>query len=221
MQRSTGSYFDQMAAGWGARYRGASTFSRRMSLVLNEIPPADEGARAVDVGCGTGELARALAERGYRTVGMDASAQMLASAPGLDRVRASALQLPFRSRSCSVVTAIGVLEYLPDPSSAFAELARLVAPGGRALITLPNPRSLLRLAERLAYRVTAVTGRPGRLGYLRYLDHSRPISFGELRAAGQRAGLRERARRHFTPALAEGVGAPLLTMNVLLRYEAV
>src|SRR3954454_9031691 len=84
----------------------------------DELRPADDGwgeifdapvgaaaiephSRALDVGCGTGRFAHALAERGVRVWGVDASAEMLAQArakalPGGGFKQASAEQLPFK-----------------------------------------------------------------------------------------------------------------------------
>jgi SAM-dependent methyltransferase len=54
-----------------------------------------EGARVLDIACGGGRHARALQELGYRVVGIDLSADLLAEAEGLPRVRADMRALPF------------------------------------------------------------------------------------------------------------------------------
>lgn len=102
----------------------------------------DEG-RVLDVGCGTGRLTAALAERGVRVWGVDASPEMLevarAKLPSGGAFKlAAAERLPFkagwfdRAVFCLVV-------HLIDRPRAFAEARRVLAPGGRALITTFDP----------------------------------------------------------------------------------
>ena len=92
----------------------------------------------LDVGCGTGRLAVALAERGARVWGVDPSADMLAQARasagrrvGFKQGRAEAL--PFKDGWFERVV-LRLVVHLVDRPRALPELARVVAPGGRAAI---------------------------------------------------------------------------------------
>ena len=101
------------------------------------------GRRVLDVGCGTGRLALALAERGARVWGVDPSEDMLRQARalaganvGLKRGRAEAL--PFKDGWFERAV-LRTVVHLIDRGLALPELARVLAPGGRALIATFAP----------------------------------------------------------------------------------
>lgn len=98
------------------------------------------------------ELGSLLAEAGF------------ARAPGDVRRQVGDEQsLPARG-SFDVILAIAVLEYVGDPVGVIGALATALRPGGTLLATVPNPRSPVRWAQRIAGPVAAVTtGRPGRI----------------------------------------------------------
>jgi SAM-dependent methyltransferase len=101
------------------------------------------GARVLDVGCGTGRVAAALAERGAKVWGVDPSAEMLEVARsrvpasvGLKEGRAEAL--PFRDAWFDgAVCMLSV--HLLDRPRALGELARVLVPGGRLVIATFDP----------------------------------------------------------------------------------
>ena len=101
------------------------------------------GRRALDVGCGTGRLAAALAERGAKVWGVDPSAEMLAEAREAVGARVglkqgSAEALPFKDSWFDRVV-LRLVVHLVDRSRALPELVRVLAPGGRALIATFQP----------------------------------------------------------------------------------
>jgi 2-polyprenyl-6-hydroxyphenyl methylase/3-demethylubiquinone-9 3-methyltransferase len=102
------------------------------------------GRLVLDLGCGKGRFARALAARGADLVGTDLSAAMLAAAEGVARVRATARQLPFAAQSFDAVLAVELLEHL-DPRglrAVFAEARRVLRPEGVLLIVDKNAAAL-------------------------------------------------------------------------------
>jgi SAM-dependent methyltransferase len=93
------------------------------------------GKRVLDVGCGTGRFAAALAERGSRVWGVDASEEMVALARGrgVDAKVARAEALPFKAGWFDRAVAVLVIHVLDRPR-AFAELARVLGDDGRLAI---------------------------------------------------------------------------------------
>ncbi len=91
----------------------------------------------VDLGCGAGFLANALAEHGHTVTGIDASEPSLRVAERHDRTRtvryvaADARQLPRDDASVEVVAAMDFLEHVDDPAAVLREVARVLVPGGR------------------------------------------------------------------------------------------
>jgi demethylmenaquinone methyltransferase / 2-methoxy-6-polyprenyl-1,4-benzoquinol methylase len=114
---------------------------RRRTVSSLGLPP---GAVVVDLACGTGDLAADLEDRGLVAVGADLSFGMLASAPrDFPRVQGDGSSLPFPDASVDGVTCGFALRNFTDLGATFAELARIIRPGGRlALLEVaapPNP----------------------------------------------------------------------------------
>src|SRR4051794_1255470 len=111
-------------------------------MVLAEVR---DGARVLDVGCATGYLAAALRERGCTVVGIEADPDAAAQARAhCDAVVVGDVEAP-RTRAetaargpFDVVMCADVLEHLRDPWEVLAWLRTLLAPGGRAVVSLPN-----------------------------------------------------------------------------------
>lgn len=103
------------------------------------------GARILDLGCGTGKLGALLAEDS-RVVGLDLSQQMLVAAnerlgQRIRFVRGSMFALPFADGVFGGATSAFVLRNLSDLPGAFAELFRVMEPGGSlALVDITGPR---------------------------------------------------------------------------------
>ena len=109
---------------------------------LLELALVDDPQRVLDVGCSSGYLARPLAERGVRVVGveLDAEAADEARAVCEDVVvgDVETMELPFEAGSFDVVLCGDLIEHLRDPGSALTRLRPFLRPGGRLVLTTPN-----------------------------------------------------------------------------------
>lgn len=106
----------------------------------------------LDLGCGTGWNFSVLRRLEYKRkmIGIDLSGGMLrfAKSKNMNVVRGDAQQLPFEDASFDGILAKGVLHHLPDVEEAVSEIARVLKPGGMAVMVDPNP-SLLRKFQAL------------------------------------------------------------------------
>ncbi len=104
------------------------------------------GGDLLEVGCGLGHLVGQLADC-FRTSAVDVNPHALREAQGAAphaRLHvASAEQLPFRDQSFDVVIIKHIIEHLPSPAQAVAELGRVMRPGGALIFSTPNLDSLL------------------------------------------------------------------------------
>ena len=108
---------------------------------------ADAGARTVlDVGGGTGKLARLLPGLSMRCLLIDLSVTMLALAPR-PAVRADGSRLPIAGASVDAVAALYTLYHYGDPRAPIAEARRVLRPGGLFAACAPNRDSNPELAR--------------------------------------------------------------------------
>jgi len=125
-----------MSLGMDARWR-------RTLVELSEVTP---GCRALDLCCGTGAVTRELSERGAQTVGLDASAQMLAVAQHqkgpIAYVQGDALNTPFPDCTFDIVTIAFGNRNVASLPALFQEMWRIAKPGGRvASLEITGPTS--------------------------------------------------------------------------------
>lgn len=101
------------------------------------------GSVIADLACGTGDFCRSLEQRGHRPIGFDLAFGMLAHArTEAPLVHADALRLPLGDGAVDGVTCGFALRNFVELEPFFAELARIVRPGGRiALLDVSRPRS--------------------------------------------------------------------------------
>jgi SAM-dependent methyltransferase len=94
----------------------------------------------LDVGCGGGHFLAAAAEDGWSGIGTDLSHQAchVAHASGLTAFQADSAVLPFRNNSFEALSLINVLDHSPDPLETIGEAYRVLRPGGRLVIRIPN-----------------------------------------------------------------------------------
>ena len=105
------------------------------------------GGRLLEIGSGMGHLVGQL-EDTFQTYGMDlnhwAVEQSKAVVDKSALQTASAEELPFADGSFDVVIIKHIVEHLPNPEKAVAEIGRVTAPGGVLILSTPNLDSLLK-----------------------------------------------------------------------------
>jgi ubiquinone/menaquinone biosynthesis C-methylase UbiE len=100
----------------------------------------------LDLGTGSGDSLLILPP--MKRILLDASFSMLAHATGKTKVVARAESLPFPSNVFSFISAIGLIEYLPEPEKMFVEIKRVSKPGTWFLFT-SSPKTLANTLRRI------------------------------------------------------------------------
>lgn len=196
---------DEVASYYALTYRVFAWLAPYYDALAGSIVPprhravdfaaAPAGARVLDVATGTGGLALAFAERGYRVVAIDLVDEMLAVArrkPGAERVefeKMDATALAFPDASFDVTTISFGLHEMPLPirQRVVAEMVRVTRPGGRLLVVdyaLPRNRVWRRL-------VTGLVSTWERGGYRDFIARD-PIALLERAGVHVEADARDR-----------------------------
>lgn len=225
MSASSRAWFDEVAPGF-AEYSRSGAYRQRVDAFLEMASavrrPVDRRPRCLDLGCGAGGLSVVFAAQGYDVVGIDASAEMLAHAreaaerDGLSitfRESDVTQELPELGFSPDLIVCSSVLEYVEHPEDVIGRCARVLAPGGLLLVSVPNARSLPRRQRHLRYAL---------LRQRTYVDQQRSTaSATRLAHSGRAAGLEEVGQRHFSaPRRLEGLSRhPLIGTLTLLAMR--
>jgi SAM-dependent methyltransferase len=173
-------------------------FARRMAFLLAEVRAGD---RALDLGCGDGRFTAALARAGAGVMGVEVAEAALERArsrePELDfRLAPIEGPLPLDDVSFDLVWASEVIEHIADTAQWLSEVRRVLAPGGRLLLTTPS-HGRLRVAARGIERFSEPLG-----------DHLHLYTRSSLRTLLEEFGFREMSVR--------AVGGPPLLKRLLL-----
>jgi ubiquinone/menaquinone biosynthesis C-methylase UbiE len=150
-------------------------------------------ARAVDVGGGFGRLSTILAEFADEVTLTDSSVQQLelsrrflAHHPHVTGRQMTASDLDFPAASVGLVAMIRVMHHLPEPAAVLAEIARVLKPGGCAVIEVANSAHAVNRVRYLARRepIPAAARDLGLAGGIPFVNHHPETVAGQFRAAG-------------------------------------
>ena len=131
-------------------------FRRRVEIAFGLLPDRSWD-RALDAGTGAGFLLPTLAHVAHEVEGVDISPVLeyvhaMLDKRGVRNVRlqqADLLHLPFEAGSFDLIICLSVIEHIPEPDVAFAEMARVLRPGGIVIVGYPLEHALLRFFENL------------------------------------------------------------------------
>jgi 2-polyprenyl-6-hydroxyphenyl methylase/3-demethylubiquinone-9 3-methyltransferase len=168
-------FHDRNAEAFLAQYRSDPDFADRLGVWAAILERhAVRGGRALDLGCGGGDLTFLLGACGMAAMGVDGSAEMIRRCEEKRQTRVGAVTFvqqtlpgPVPGGPADVVMASSVLEYLPDDAATDRWLADLVKPGGLLVFSLPNADSLYRTVETARFRLT---GRPAYRAHVRRMS---------------------------------------------------
>lgn len=145
-QSKSQEFFDSTAGQWDklrADLFGTASHLQALPALV------DERWTVGDLGCGTGQVASALAPFVARVIAVDRSGEMLQAArrrlrdsPSVEVRRGELEALPIADHELDAATLLLVLHHLPDPSAALREAHRVLKAGGRLVIAdmLPHDR---------------------------------------------------------------------------------
>ena len=119
-------------------------FVGRRDVVQVALPESDGHLRVLDAGCGSGRTMQMLARLGeVDGIDVDEVALQAARDRGLTAVQAAFIEsLPYDAATFDLVTCLDVMEHTDDHAVAFREVARVMRPGGRLVVTVPAYQSL-------------------------------------------------------------------------------
>ena len=135
--------------------------SRVLELRFRLLDKYCSGRDVLDLCCGSGTYVIRMLDCVKTIVGLDFSRKLLGVAAGRLRqgranlvalVEADATRLPFAEESFDTVFSIASLYYVPNVHQAIVETARVLRPGGVAILDLGNSRSLATVVGELCYR---------------------------------------------------------------------
>lgn len=123
--------YAEFLAGWDANF---------YAKYSDTLKPDRPGGKALDVGCGVGQVVARLTEAGFEAYGVDVSEPSIARAKKFcEHCQVyDGKRLPFADNYFDSAGALNVLEHVDEPEAFIQEVVRVVAAGGKVVISSPN-----------------------------------------------------------------------------------
>lgn len=136
-------YWDWRSRNFGCDADKSTTIAATWEATLNQLLPATNGKRVLDVGTGLGQFAFYLARSGFAVTGIDISEKMVLNAKRTAESQnlpihfdtGDAETLKFDDNTYDAVVSRNVLWTLPNPHKALAEWHRVIKPGGTIVVS--------------------------------------------------------------------------------------
>jgi 2-polyprenyl-3-methyl-5-hydroxy-6-metoxy-1,4-benzoquinol methylase len=203
----------QIAESFRDGYQRSPGFKERFAvwsaLLAQHVQPGDQ---VLDAGCGSGIFSFEAAKRAGRVRALDGAAAMIELCEA-EKARCGATNVSFETgyldvlrtwepSQFDVILSSSVLEYVDDFEATLASMARLLKPGGRMIISMPNGDGLYRKAEAMIYKMT---GKP------RYYAHVRNVvTAARMQGLLKNHGLQVQTTQYYAePPLPMGLAALL------------
>jgi ubiquinone/menaquinone biosynthesis C-methylase UbiE len=158
-QKRVDEYFDAQSGFWMDTYQQRNALGfinrQRQEVALKYVDELSlpKGCHVLEIGCGAGFLAIALAKRGFMVEAVDHAPAMIELTRehvkqfGMDdRVHASVEdvhELSFEERAFDLTVALGVINWLHDPKKALIQITRVLKPHGHAVLNIARAHALL------------------------------------------------------------------------------
>lgn len=214
-------------AAWASSYDapGNVTVALEQEIVHALLAELPAGSTVLDAGCGTGRHTALLADSGHDVIGIDSSPEMLALAaakvPTARLELAELERIPLPDGSVDAAVCGLVLSHARDIRPAVAELARVLRPGGRLIVSNPHPFA----TGLLDWRAT-VTDDAGRLAVIPEYPHAHSEYVEAFTSTGLRivgcyepALTADRAREEAKAGLGEAFELALTGFPVVIVWD--
>lgn len=121
-----------------------SAYGKYLGRVFGHVK---KGAMVLDVGCGTGQVANFLQEKGYKVVGIDISPLFIKQAKKSGKANFRVMdsnKIEFKDNYFDAVISAETIEHITQPERALSEMARVLKRNGILIIRFPNKLSILK-----------------------------------------------------------------------------